>query len=209
MKDGAGPRLDRAFFARPSPEVAGDLLGCTIHRRSDGIAAVVVEVEAYDQSEPAAHTFRGPTPGNAVMWGPAGHLYTYFTYGMHWCANVVTGEEGQGQAVLLRAAELVEGEAAVRRRRGDRVPSRDLLRGPARLAQALDLARHDGGRDLVTDDDLHLTGRVTTPSVATGPRVGVRLAADLPWRFWIAEHPLVSTYRRHPKAPPEGTAQAG
>jgi DNA-3-methyladenine glycosylase len=201
-------RLGRAAFARPATTVGPDLLGCTLVRRSEGIAAVIIEVEAYDEAEPAAHTFRGPTPGNAVMWGPAGHLYTYFTYGMHWCANVVTGAEGQGQAVLLRAAELVQGEEAVRRRRGDLAAARDLLRGPARLAQAFGLGRDDGGRDLVTDPDLLVLPRSRpAPVVAQGPRVGVRLAADLPWRFWVADHPLVSAYRRHPRA--ERGGQAG
>jgi DNA-3-methyladenine glycosylase len=194
-------RLGRGFFARPALEVAPDLLGCRLVHRRDGITAVLVEVEAYDEAEPAAHTFRGRTPANAVMWGPGGHLYTYFTYGMHWCANVVTGEEGQGQAVLLRAAALVEGEAVVRQRRGADVPARDLLRGPARLARGFGLGRADGGRDLVTDPDLALLPRTgPAPATATGPRTGVRLAADLPWRFWVRGHPAVSPHRRHPRA---------
>lgn len=171
----------------------------------------ILEVEAYEDHEPASHTFRGPTPSNAVMFGPAGHLYTYFTYGMHWCANVVTGVEGEGQAVLLRAARMVQGEAAVRSRRGQRPSARDLLRGPARLAQALGLDRSAGGLDLLADDTpVRLLGRdAPAPAVAVGPRVGVRLAADLPWRFAVAEDPLVSPYRRHPKAAPEAKAPAG
>lgn len=140
------------------------------------------------------------------MFGPAGHLYTYFTYGMHWCANVSTGAEGEGSAVLLRAAELLTGEAAVRARRGEHVPARDLLRGPARLASALGLGAAQRGADLLHPDaPLRLLGRdLPPPPTSYGPRTGVRLAADLPWHWWVTGHPLVSPHRRHPRAAPPG-----
>jgi DNA-3-methyladenine glycosylase len=192
---GAGRHPD---LRRPAHEVAPALLGCRL------------QVQAYDQDDPASHTHRGPTPGNATMFGPAGRIYTYFTYGMHWCANVVTGAEGEGQAVLLRAAELVRGSDAIRARRGDRVPDRDLLRGPARLAQALGLgAAADGVDVLAPGAPVRLrSGRGPAPAITRGPRVGVRLAADVPWRWWITDHPGVSSYRRHPRAAPPGD-QAG
>lgn len=201
-------RLTRDVLARPSVEVAPDLLGMVLRHDADGVAVRIVEVEAYAQTDPASHTFRGETPRNRVMFGPAGHLYTYFTYGMHWCANVVTGADGVGEAVLLRAAEVLTGEEVLRARRGDRVAERDLLRGPARLAQGLGLGRDDDGRDLLAPDAvLHLADDGWRPSsVAAGPRVGVRLAADVPWRFWVEGHPLVSRYVRHRSAPPEPRA---
>lgn len=198
-----GARLDRAFFARAAQKVAPDLLGCLLVASEGGLAGRIVEVEAYDQADPASHSHRGPTPSNQVMFGPAGHLYTYFTYGMHWCANVVTGPMGHGQAVLLRAAEPVAGHDTFRRRRGGCSP-RDLLRGPARLAQAFGLEGDVNGLDLVADDaPLRLysdDAAETAPEVVMGPRVGVRLAADIPWRYSIAGSPHVSTYRRHAKA---------
>lgn len=159
-------------------------------------------MEAYEECEPAAHTYAGPTPRNQVMFGRAGLLYTYFTYGMHWCANVVVGEPGHGQAVLLRAAQPLAGQEVFRRRRGDRIPQRDLLRGPARLAQAFGLNRESGGMDLLASDSpVKLLGRDgPRPVITSGPRVGVRLAADLPWRHWIADNAFVSSYRRHPRA---------
>ncbi|CAN5122173.1 DNA-3-methyladenine glycosylase [soil metagenome] len=212
MNAGARPALARWVLERPASVVAPDLLGCLL--QTEGILARIVEVEAYEQSEPAAHTFRGPTPGNATMFCPAGRLYTYFTYGMHWCANVVTGSAGQGEAVLLRAARLLEGEQVARARRGARPSDRDLLRGPARLAQALGLDGDADGTDLLADDaPLRLLPRDADPSaISTGPRVGVRLAADLAWRFWVTDDPLVSAYKRHPKAaptPPRPPARSG
>ena len=196
--------VTRDVLARPSVEVAPDLLGLVLRDEAAGVAVRILEVEAYAQTDPASHTFRGPTPGNRVMFGPAGHLYTYFTYGMHWCANVVTGDDGVGEAVLLRAAELLEGEEVVRARRGDRVAERDLLRGPARLAEGLGLGRDDDGRDLVgAEATLRLRDDGWRPAaIATGPRVGVRLAPDVPWRFWVEGSALVSRYTRHRRATP-------
>lgn len=188
--------------------VAPELLGCRLHLPAEGILVRILEVEAYEDHEPAAHSFRGPTPSNAVMFGPAGHLYTYFTYGMHWCANVSTGAAGEGSAVLLRAGELLSGEAVVRARRGEAVRARDLLRGPARLARALGLDAAQRGADLLAPDaPLQLLDRDgPPPPTSCGPRTGVRLAADLPWRWWVTDHPLVSPHRRHPRAAPPGQA---
>lgn len=168
----------------------------------DGRAARIVEVEAYrGGDDPGSHAFRGRTARNATMWGPAGHLYVYFTYGMHWCANVVAGDEGLAQAVLLRAAAPeggVEAMRAARRARSPRVADRDLCRGPARLCQAFEIdAAHDGA-DLVSGDrGLRLVDDGTPPPSrpATGPRVGLSAGADLPWRYWVPDHPGVSTYR--------------
>lgn len=192
--------LRRRFFERPAEEVAPDLLGLLLTKPGEGTAARIVEVEAYGPRDPASHAHNGRTTRNATMFGAAGHAYLYFIYGMHWCANVVTGPEGVGSAVLLRAAEVVEGEHVMRQRRGD-VTDRDLLRGPARLTKAFDLdGRHDGV-DLLGDGEVKLVDDgVRVAQVATGPRVGVRLAADVPWRFWIAGHSGVSRYVRSPRA---------
>lgn len=186
-------------------EAAPWLLGATITATLDGetVTVRIVEVEAYAGAgqDPASHAHRGPTRRNAAMFGPAGHAYVYFTYGMHWCLNVVTGPAGEGSAVLLRAGEVMEGRDVARRRRTSsrgRVPAdRDLARGPARLTEALGVsAVHDGVDLLASDAALRLVLPPTTPaSVATGPRVGVRQAADRPWRFWLPNEPTVSAYR--------------
>ncbi|GAA1667696.1 DNA-3-methyladenine glycosylase [Glycomyces endophyticus] len=194
MGRGPGSVLDRAFFARDSVVVAPELLGCIV--TANGVSVRLTEVEAYREDDPASHSFRGPTPRTAVMFGPAGFLYVYFTYGMHFCANLVCGEDGTGAAVLLRAGEVVEGEALARGRRGEAVKDRDLARGPARLAQAMGWDRSDDGRDMV--------GAVRTGAPAApvaGPRTGITKAADTAWRFWIPGDRFVSPYKRHPKAP--------
>jgi len=186
-------------------EAAPWLLGATIAATLDGetVTVRIVEVEAYAGAgqDPASHAHRGPTRRNAAMFGPAGHAYVYFTYGMHWCLNVVTGPAGEGSAVLLRAGEVMEGRDVARRRRASsrgRVPAdRDLARGPARLTEALGVsAVHDGVDLLASDAALRLVLPPTTPAgVVTGPRVGVRQATERPWRFWLANEPTVSAYR--------------
>jgi len=204
--------LPRDFFARPSVEVAPDLLGCVLeHETPDGLVAVeLTEVEAYaGRSDPASHAYRGETARNAVMFGPPGHAYVYFTYGMHFCVNMVClGEEGSASAVLLRAGAVIAGEelARARRTRGPaRIAARDLARGPARLCQALDIDRSQDGADVVTDrSPLRIragAGRDDPPGsprqILTGPRVGVSRAAEIPWRFWYEGDPTVSVYRPH------------
>jgi DNA-3-methyladenine glycosylase len=205
----AGPdTLTREFFDRPGPEVAPELLGLVLeHETADGLVAVMLsEVEAYAGSiDPASHSFRGRTGRNAVMFGPPGHAYVYFTYGMHFCANVVCSPPGVATGILLRAGRVVVGEELARSRRGfDSVRSpRDLARGPARLCQAMAVNRSQDGEDLLDPSSkLRLRGavgdeRAAEPgAIEAGPRVGVSQAADIPWRFWLAGDPTVSPYRR-------------
>jgi DNA-3-methyladenine glycosylase len=185
----------RDLLEGPVLEVAPRLLGATL--RHGPVACRITEVEAYDGSnDPGSHAFRGRTPRTAVMFGPAGHLYVYFTYGMHWCANVVCGPEGSASAVLLRAAEVTEGIDVARERRPSARANRDLARGPARLCQALAIGRDQDGHELTTPPlTLHPTSPPTPHEVRTGPRVGLREAADRPWRFWLPGEPSVSVYR--------------
>jgi DNA-3-methyladenine glycosylase len=183
----------RALLERPVLEVAPLLLGAVL--RHGDVACRLTEVEAYDGShDPGSHAYRGPTPRNSVMFGPAGHLYVYFTYGMHWCANVVCGPEGSASAVLLRAGEIVDGIDRARERRTTARVDRDLARGPARLCQALAVGRDQNGHDLTTAP-LTLAPGPPPSEVRTGPRVGLREAADRPWRFWLPDEPTVSAYR--------------
>ena len=189
----------------PVLEVAPTLLGGVLrHETADGVVAVrLTEVEAYaGEQDPGSHAYRGPTPRNQVMFGAAGHLYVYFTYGMHYCCNVVVGETGHASAVLLRAGEVVEGVELARRRRRNG-PDRDLARGPARLCQALgiDLTCNgaflgEGSLTLSLHEAAHAPGEVST-----GPRVGLRHAADHPWRFWLADEPTVPVYRPAKRLP--------
>ncbi len=195
----------RELLSQPAAELAPNLLGWTLsHTTDEGTVTVVLtEVEAYmGEDDPASHAYRGPTPRNVVMFGKAGHLYTYLSYGMHWCCNVVTGTNGHASAVLLRAGRVVEGADVARRRRGERVKDRSLARGPGCLGQALGLNREHNGVDLLQSETLKLRpGAPVEPSqVAAGNRVGVSLAHDVPWRFWIAGDPTVSAYKRSPRA---------
>jgi DNA-3-methyladenine glycosylase len=189
--------LDTALAGRPTA-VAPRLLGAVLRRESDegAVAVRLTEVEAYDgTNDPGSHAFRGPTPRNDVMFGACGHLYVYFVYGMHHCCNVVTGPAGEAGAVLLRAGEVVEGLELARRRR-PRGPDRDLARGPGRLCRALGIVLADNATDLRRGPTtLHLPEQpVPAGAVETGPRVGLRHAADRPWRYWIAGDPTVSRY---------------
>ena len=202
LAPGALEPLPAAFYLRPLLEVTRDLLGrLLVHRAADGVAAVrLVEVEAYDGAgrDPASHAHRGPTPRNQVMFGPPGHLYLYFTYGMHWCANVVCAPEGTAEAVLLRAGEPVCGAELMAARRPASRP-RDLARGPARLCQALGLAGWANGVPLDRGPVLLTAGwPVPDDQVAWTGRVGVTAAADRPWRALVAGHPSVSPGRPGP-----------
>jgi DNA-3-methyladenine glycosylase len=210
--------IPRDFFARPSTEVAPDLLGCVIeHQTADGLVAVeLTEVEAYaGEADPASHAYHGKTRRNAVMFGPPGHAYVYFTYGMHFCVNLVCLRNGGASAVLLRAGAVIEGEDLARARRtrsrraggpdGVKLAFRDLARGPARLCQALDIDRSLDGADVCVVasplrmrwPDASATDRSESIKIASGPRVGVASAAEVPWRFWIKGEPTVSVYRAH------------
>jgi DNA-3-methyladenine glycosylase len=188
--------------------VAPALLGWVLeHETADGLVAVSLsEVEAYAGSaDPASHAYRGMTGRNAVMFGSPGHAYVYFTYGMHFCVNVVCSPPGVATAVLLRAGRVIDGEELARRRRGfnsARSP-RDLARGPARLCQALGIDRSLDGADLCDpSSELRLRAAANhdpvaePPQIDAGPRVGVSRGADTPWRFWLALDPTVSPYRR-------------
>lgn len=194
----------RAVLSRASYEVAPDLLGWHLwHDTAAGVVTVeLTEVEAYaGREDPASHAYRGSTPRTQVMFGPAGRLYVYFSYGVHWCANVVTGADGQASAVLLRAGRVVEGVDLARERRGPRTSDRSLARGPACLTQALGIGREQKHADLVDGPDLWLSPPKAdnAPEVTSGPRVGVSKAADVAWRFWVAGEPTVSAYTRSPR----------
>ena len=196
--------IPREFLSRPAQEVAPDLLGCVFeHETADGLVAVALtEVEAYaGEVDPASHAYRGRTVRNAVMFGPAGHAYVYFTYGMHFCMNVVCLPEGTASAVLLRAGRVVAGEELARHRRPVDGPARDLARGPARLCQALGIDRGLNGADLCDLASPLRLRKSAQPAeetlIRTGPRVGVREGADVPWRFWLDGEPTVSVYRPH------------
>jgi DNA-3-methyladenine glycosylase len=190
--------LPREFYDRPVLEVARDLLGAVVGH--DGVAVRLSEVEAYDgEIDPASHAFRGQTPRNAVMYGPPGHAYVYFTYGMHFCMNLVCGPEGKAAAVLLRAGEVIAGMDHARRLRPG-ATDRDLARGPARLTKALGVDRALDGVDVTRRDSplrvLH-GDPVRAEAVRHGPRVGVNAAAEVPWRLWIDGDASVSAYRPH------------
>ena len=182
-----------AFFRRDPRVVAPELLNKLLVA-PDGRAGRIVEVEAYaGADDPAAHSFRGQTARNASMFGPAGHLYVYFTYGMHWCANVVCGEVGQGVGVLLRALEPVAGLASMRAARPRARSDRDLCRGPARLAQALGISGDDDGTSL-RDGPFRLLDDGMPPPTAplAGPRIGISRAIDEPWRWCVPGSRFVS-----------------
>jgi DNA-3-methyladenine glycosylase len=198
--------VERERLARSSLIVAPRLLGAVVTSRVGGVEVAVrlTEVEAYaGPLDPASHAFRR-TARSEVMWGPPGRWYVYFIYGMHWCANVITGSEGTASAVLLRAGQVVDGLAAARSRRPPGTPDARLARGPAGLATVLGLTGADTGGELVGPHrtaDLR-TGPADQPEVLAGPRVGVSVAADEPWRFWAAGDPTVSAYRRGTRAGP-------
>jgi len=181
-------RLRRDFFARSVHEVAPELIGATL--LVDGIGGVIVEVEAYDQEDPASHGFRGPTERNAAMFGPPGHAYVYRSYGVHWCINFVCDVEGRAEAALIRALEPTRGLDAMRARRGVSEPRR-LCSGPGKLCQALGITReHDG---LALDRrPFALYARSGDIELATGPRIGITRAAELPWRYALAGSPFLS-----------------
>jgi DNA-3-methyladenine glycosylase len=197
-------RLPRSALEGWSTKVAPALLGVRLISELGGerVAVRLTEVEAYmGEEDPGSHAFRGPTPRTQIMFGDAGFLYVYFTYGMHWCANIVCGPAGSASAVLLRAGEVVDGLDVARSRRPSARADAELARGPARLTTALGIDGAQNGLDLVTDRQLWLeppTSPAPAP-VRTGPRVGIRGnggdADRFPWRFWLDGDPTVSTYR--------------
>lgn len=198
---GTSLRLPREFYDRAVTEVARDLLGCVVrHATPAGVVGVrLSEVEAYaGESDPGSHAFRGRTPRTQVMFGPPGHAYVYFSYGMHWCMNLVCAGEGTASAVLLRAGEVVEGVELARSRRVSAKRDVDLARGPARLTQALGVDRVQNGLDVCGAGELEvLRGTaVDDVDVVRGPRVGVAGAgAPTPWRVSLSNDRTVSDYR--------------
>ncbi|HLJ69094.1 MAG TPA: DNA-3-methyladenine glycosylase [Chloroflexota bacterium] len=191
-------KLRRSFFARPSPEVARDLLGKVLARRTGDalLRGRIVETEAYTgASDPGSHAFRGPTPRNQVMFGEAGHLYVYFTYGMHHCVNVVTDQPGTAGAVLLRALEPLEGIEVMEANRSGR-PLRDLCNGPGKLCQSFGITRDQNGDDLEGSDIWIEDDGFRANAVATSTRVGLSAGADLPFRFFVQGNPFVSRGER-------------
>ena len=240
----AGAVLPRDFFARRSLQVAPELLGCVLEHDTDaGLVAVrITEVEAYEGAhDPASHSYRGRTARNAVMFGPPGHAYVYFTYGMHWCVNLVCLTPGTASAVLIRAGQVISGVALATERRSagrarpSSIAERELARGPARLCQALGIDRAQNGLDAVDPSSpLRIRagagaaggGPVQTSPVQTspgqigpvqispvqisrGPRVGISVATERPWRFWVTGDPTVSVYRPHvPRVRPSRSSRS-
>jgi len=175
------PRLTRAFFDRSVHEVAPDLIGATL--LVDGVGGLIVEVEAYHHTDPAAHSYNGKTERNAVMFGPPGFLYVYRSYGIHWCMNFVCEEEGSASAVLLRAIQPTHGLAAMKRRRG-MSEERLLCAGPGRVCEALGVTRKHNGLPL-DKAPFELRARAEDCEVAIGVRIGITKAAELPWRYGL------------------------
>jgi DNA-3-methyladenine glycosylase len=174
-------KLGRDFFDRSVHTVAPELIGATL--LVGGAGGIIVEVEAYHHTDPAAHSYRGPTPRNGVMFGPPGFLYVYRSYGIHWCANVVCEGEGSASAVLIRALEPTQGLAAMRRRRGlDEM--RLLCSGPGRLCEALGITVAHNGAAL-DRPPFALFAREAAPPIAVGPRIGITKAAEVPWRYGL------------------------
>ncbi|MFJ4961892.1 DNA-3-methyladenine glycosylase [Streptomyces sp. NPDC088729] len=198
------------LLARPAEEVAPRLLGSvlTCETPEGTVSIAITETEAYSgTADPASHAYRGRTPRNAVMFGPAGHLYVYRSHGLHWCANVVTGTDGIASAVLIRAGGVIEGEDLARKRRGEKVESARLARGPGNFCQALGIAGEHNGSELLTGTSIVLSEGAPVPAalIQVGPRVGVSKAHDWQHRFYLAGDPTVSAYRLSPRArPPAG-----
>jgi DNA-3-methyladenine glycosylase len=176
-----GKLLRKTFFNRSVHEVAPDLIGTTL--LVDGVGGIIVEVEAYHHTEPAAHSYRGPTPRNAVMFGPAGFAYVYRSYGIHWCVNFVCEKAGSASAVLIRALEPTHGIAAMRRRRHLH-DERSLCSGPGKLTEALGITHAHNGLALDAPP-IALYARNARPEVVAGVRIGLTKAVDLPWRYGL------------------------
>jgi DNA-3-methyladenine glycosylase len=181
-------KLTRQFFARSVHEVAAELVGATL--LVDGVGGVIVEVEAYDQEDPASHGFAGHTARNASMFGPPGHAYVYRSYGVHWCLNLVCDVPGRAEAVLVRALEPTQGLERMRERRGVEA-ERALCSGPGKLCQALCVTReHDGAA--LDEPPFELHARSSAPAVVTAPRIGISRAIEQPWRYLLQGSRYVS-----------------
>jgi DNA-3-methyladenine glycosylase len=181
-------RLTPADFALPSEQVAQALIGATV--LVDGVGGLIVETEAYDRTDPASHSFAGPTPRNQAMFGPPGRAYVYRSYGIHWCLNFVCREEGHGAGVLIRAIEPMHGLDVMRQRRGLEDP-RLLGSGPGRVGQALGITHDLNGRRL-DQPPFEVFAAVENPPIAVGPRIGISKALELHWRFGLAGSKFLS-----------------
>ncbi len=188
--------LGRDFFARSVHDVAPELIGTTL--LCDGVGGTIVEVEAYDHEDPAAHGFRGKTLRNATMFGPGGYAYVYRSYGIHWCLNFVCEDVGVANAVLIRALEPLHGLDAMRRRRGV-AEERRLCAGPGRLCQALAITREHDGLPL-DEPPFEVRAREDEPAIVCGPRIGITKATERPWRYALAGSRYLSRPLR-PDAP--------
>lgn len=189
--------LDKSFFNQKVEELANTLLGCElVHETPEGVTAgIIVETESYHETDEASHSYNGRTKRTEVMFGPPGHAYIYFTYGMHYCFNIVAEEEGIGAGVLIRALEPTQGIELMKKRRNQDV-IHNLCNGPAKLVQALAISKADYGKPLY-EGNLYITEpKLKDFKIAFGPRVGISKAQEKPWRFWIENNPFVS---RHPK----------
>ncbi|MFI0966628.1 DNA-3-methyladenine glycosylase [Streptomyces sp. NPDC021080] len=203
--------MNVTYLAHPAEKVAPKLLGAVLtHETPEGTVSIAItETEAYSgTADPASHAYRGRTPRNAVMFGPAGHLYVYRSHGLHWCANIVTGTDGIASAVLIRAGRVVQGEDLARERRGANVESPRLARGPGNFCQALGITAEHNGTNLLTSDSVALSEGEPVPAalIRVGPRVGVSRAHDWQYRFYLAGDPTVSAYRLSPRAEQPGGA---
>ena len=187
-EQGPGKPLKRTFFARSVHQVAPDLIGVTL--LVNGVGGIIVEVEAYHQTEPAAHSYRGPTPRNRVMFGPPGFIYVYRSYGIHWCVNFVCEKEGSAAAVLIRALQPTHGIPAMRRRRGLH-DERSLCSGPGKLTEALAITHAHNGLALDAPP-IALHARPRKPDIVAGVRIGLTKAIDLPWRYGLRDSKFLS-----------------
>jgi DNA-3-methyladenine glycosylase len=190
-----GSGSDFAFLELPAAEAAPQLLGCVLERTLPGgrvLRGRIVETEAYDQTDVASHSYRGKTPRTEVMFGPPGHLYVYFTYGMHYCCNIVTGPDGHGAAVLIRAVEPLAGEDAMQELRGGR-GGHELTNGPAKFCQAFMIDRTMNGQDLRQKPlKLLVPPERTEQDVVRTVRIGISRGQDVPWRWYLKDSPWVS-----------------
>lgn len=185
---------DWKLLSQAAEVVAPRLQGCEIVRELDGevLRGRIVEVEAYAQTDAASHSYRGQTPRTDVMFGPAGHLYVYFTYGMHYCCNIVTGPVGHGSAVLIRAVEPLEGLEVMRERRNG-LPDHQLTNGPAKFCQAFGIDKRMNGQDLKQGElRLEIKPPVAQEQIIQTTRIGISRAQDVPWRFYLKGNHFVS-----------------
>jgi DNA-3-methyladenine glycosylase len=185
---------DFSVLETSAPAAARRLLGSILERELDGetVRCRIVETEAYDQTDAASHSYKGRTSRTDVMFGPAGHLYVYFTYGMHYCCNIVVGHEGEGAAVLIRAVEPLAGDEILQRRRGGKTGI-ELTNGPAKTCQALGIDRAMNGHDLREMPLRLIIGpELGKDEIIAAPRIGIRQAVDVPWRFYVKDSPYVS-----------------